>query len=45
MTLLMAAVNSDVIPPFALVVVAFFVNLRMHDRIDNPEVAERAGVR
>jgi putative copper export protein len=29
----------------ALVVVAFFVNLRLHDRIDNPEVPERVGVR
>jgi len=39
------AIFTAVFVLFALVVMAFFVNLRMHDRIDNPEVAERAGVR
>jgi copper transport protein len=39
------SIFTAVILLFAFVAAAFFVNLKLHDRIDNPAVAERVGVR
>jgi putative copper resistance protein D len=39
------AIFTAVFVLFAFVVAAFVVNLKLHDRIDNPEVVEKAGVR